>query len=89
MATEIISLNVSAEAAQAFKKASQQEQERLQHVVEGMLLSHGDGNRAEAITPERTVSFDDIKHLWGTVQGPGDLSTNPNYMEGFGESSLR
>jgi hypothetical protein len=25
-----------------------------------------------------------IEHLSGSVHGPGDLSTNPKYMEGFG-----
>lgn len=26
-----------------------------------------------------------IGHLIGSIEGPGDLSTNPKYMEGFGE----
>lgn len=26
-----------------------------------------------------------IEHLIGSIEGPGDLSTNPKYMEGFGE----
>lgn len=26
-----------------------------------------------------------IEDLVGSVEGPGDLSTNPKYMEGFGE----
>ena len=29
--------------------------------------------------------LDGIEHLAGSVSGPGDLSTNPKYMEGFGE----
>jgi hypothetical protein len=28
--------------------------------------------------------LDGIEHLSGSVHGPGDLSTNPKYMEGFG-----
>lgn len=26
-----------------------------------------------------------IEHLIGSIQGPGDLSTNPKYMEGYGK----
>lgn len=28
--------------------------------------------------------LDGIEHLAGSVEGPGDLSTNPKYMEGYG-----
>ena len=30
-------------------------------------------------------AFDLIADLAGTWEGPADLSTNPNYLEGFGE----
>ena len=30
--------------------------------------------------------YDRIKHLCGVASGPGDLSTNPKYMEGYGQS---
>lgn len=30
--------------------------------------------------------YDRIKHLCGVIAGPGDLSTNPKYMEGYGRS---
>ena len=30
--------------------------------------------------------YDRIKHLCGVISGPGDLSTNPKYMEGYGKS---
>jgi hypothetical protein len=45
--------------------------------------------------PERSVRkpakpdaslYDRIKHLCGVIAGPGDLSTNPKYMEGYGRS---
>ena len=39
--------------------------------------------------PEKPVTFEDIKHLAGIGEGPGDLSTNPKYMDDFGQSSLR
>jgi putative SOS response-associated peptidase YedK len=30
--------------------------------------------------------FERARHLIGSVSGPADLSTNPKYMEGYGES---
>ncbi len=36
--------------------------------------------------PEREVSvLEAAGDLIGAVEGPGDLSTNPKYMEGFGQ----
>lgn len=29
--------------------------------------------------------LDGVEHLIGSCEGPSDLSTNPKYMEGFGE----
>jgi hypothetical protein len=34
---------------------------------------------------ERTSVYDRVKHLVGSVDGPADLSTNPKYLQGFGE----
>jgi metal-responsive CopG/Arc/MetJ family transcriptional regulator len=33
----------------------------------------------------KASAYDLIKHLVGTLEGPPDLSTNPEYMRGFGE----
>ncbi len=30
--------------------------------------------------------WDKIGHLAGSINGPGDLSTNPRYMESYGKS---
>jgi hypothetical protein len=30
--------------------------------------------------------YERMKHLIGTIDGPGDLSTNPKYLEGYGRS---
>lgn len=38
---------------------------------------------------EKQVTFEDIKHLAGIGDGPGDLSTNPTYMDDFGQRSMR
>ena len=33
----------------------------------------------------RVSLYDRIRDIAGSLEGPGDLSTNPKYMEGFGE----
>jgi len=30
--------------------------------------------------------YERARHLIGTISGPGDLSTNPRYMDGYGQS---
>ena len=36
-------------------------------------------------TPNGSL-YDRVKHLMGSINGPGDLSTNPRHMEGYGKS---
>ncbi|MDR9415853.1 MAG: hypothetical protein RI564_06185 [Gracilimonas sp.] len=40
------------------------------------------------VEPTPGSLLDKAKHLVGSVEGPGDLSTNPNYMNDFGKDSL-
>lgn len=40
------------------------------------------------IEPTPGSLLDRAKHLVGVAEGPGDLSTNPKYMEDFGKDSL-
>lgn len=35
--------------------------------------------------PDGESAYDRMKHLCGIIEGPGDLSTNPKYLEGLGE----
>ena len=35
--------------------------------------------------PTKLSIYDRVRHLIGKVDGPPDLSTNPKYLEGFGE----
>ena len=30
--------------------------------------------------------YERVRHLIGSIDGPGDLSTNPRHMEGYGRS---
>jgi len=39
----------------------------------------------EPIEAEPGSFLDGIEHLVGSVEGPGDLSTNPKYMEDYGK----
>ena len=54
--------------------------------------SHRRSNRhkkADSTTRAKPAAhslYDRIKHLCGVISGPGDLSTNPKYMEGYGQS---
>lgn len=36
--------------------------------------------------PQSESFLDGIEHLVGSVEGPSDLSTNPEHMEGYGRS---
>ena len=53
-------------------------------------LQEGDGlpAPADAADADQPVRFEDIKHLLGVVDGPGDLSTNPDYLDDLGKNSL-
>ncbi|MEM1040998.1 MAG: hypothetical protein AAGI91_00050 [Bacteroidota bacterium] len=59
------------------------EQRRQFEVAYERMRSGGDGAEAD----ERSA-YDKLKHLIGRAEGPPDLSTNPDYMKGFGEDSL-
>lgn len=48
------------------------------------LVDAGLDERAQ--TPRPGSFLDGIEHIVGSVSGPGDLSTNPDHMRGFGRS---
>ncbi len=41
--------------------------------------------KKEPIKAKPGSFLDGIEHLAGSVEGPGDLSTNPKYMEDYGK----
>jgi hypothetical protein len=66
-------------------KLEQQARERGQGksaVVRAALEQYLSGAQA---TPRPLSALDLAGDLVGCAEGPGDLSTNPKYMEGFGE----
>ncbi len=46
------------------------------------------GRELEAQDSQKGNFLDGIEDLIGSVEGPGDLSTNPKYMEGYGEDTI-
>lgn len=40
------------------------------------------------VKPRSGSILEKMQHISGIAEGPGDLSTNPKYMEEFGKSSL-
>ncbi len=74
----------------AFKRASrlpETVQDAIADEVLARVEAEEEAQKQDSDTP--SVSYDRIKHLLGVFEGPGDLSTNPKYMDGFGESSSR
>lgn len=41
------------------------------------------------IKPKPGSLLEKMQKYIGVIEGPGDLSTNPKYLEGLGEDSLR
>jgi metal-responsive CopG/Arc/MetJ family transcriptional regulator len=64
----------------AAKQRGQSKSEVMQAALEQFL------NSKQRTTSKRPISALELAgDLVGCVEGPGDLSSNPKYMEGFGE----
>ena len=74
----------------AFKRASRLPEAAQDALADEMLarIEAEEAQPQESDTPF-VSAYDVSKHLIGSIEGPGDLSTNPKYMDGFGERSLR
>jgi len=58
--------------------------DRTKHLL-GALKDLPPGLSLETLSLKGKSSYDRIKHLSGIIKGPGDLSTNPKHMEGYGQ----
>lgn len=79
-------MNPEAIAIEKLKALSLQEQQEVLHFVE--FLQSKASARLQAIEPtvEKPGSPLKVANKWiGSVEGPGDLSTNKNHVEGFGQ----
>ncbi len=74
----------------AFKRASRLP-EAAQDAIADEMLARIEAEEAQQQEGDRpsVSAYELSKHLIGSIEGPGDLSTNPKYMDGFGERSLR
>ncbi len=65
-------------------RAAKQRKQSKSNLVRAALEQFLNGR--EASKPERKISALELAgDLVGCVAGPGDLSTNPKYLEGFGK----
>ncbi len=64
------------------KQRMQQRQEQTDEPAAGDDHSH-------PLPGVKRVPYERIKHLAGIGKGPGDLLSNPKYMDDFGKSSMR
>lgn len=78
-----ISLKIPAALAARLERAAKQRHASKSSLVRAALDQFLDG--APMPTPKGPLSVLDLAgDLIGCVEGPGDLSTNPKYMEGYG-----
>lgn len=75
-------MKVTPEQRRKIKRLAEREgtsaKEAVLRLVEEALMSSRSGDPDESF-------LSGIEDLIGSVKGPADLSTNPRYMEGFGE----
>jgi predicted transcriptional regulator len=77
-----ISLKLPPKLSAKLDHAASQRRQSKSEIVRAALEQFLNGPSA----PRRQVSALELAgDLVGRVNGPGDLSTNPKYMEGFGE----
>jgi len=76
-----------------FRRASRLPEEEQQQFAKqvAVLLERleQEATEPEASKPLSPTGYELSKHLAGIIEGPRDLSYNPKYMEGFGESTQR
>ena len=78
--------------ANDFRRAARLSQANQRRIAEALkpLLDEAEASEVEAAqaSVDHSASFFDLVHdLEGVFDGPGDLSTNPQHLEGFGASN--
>ncbi|HKI38730.1 MAG TPA: ribbon-helix-helix protein, CopG family [Gemmataceae bacterium] len=77
-----ISLKLTEELRRKLERAARERGQSKSEVVRAALEQFLNGARG---TQRPLSALELAGDLVGCVEGPGDLSTNPKYMEGFGE----
>jgi hypothetical protein len=79
-------MNPEAIAIEKLKTLSLKEQQEVLNFIEFLQSKASLRLQAADPTPEKPGSLLEAASQWiGSVEGPGDLSTNKKYMEGFGQ----
>lgn len=64
------------------KKKGVSKKEAIMSLVNDEVLDY-------SVIPKKGSLLEKANHLIGKVEGPGDISTNPKYLEDYGKDSLR
>lgn len=80
-----ITLKVPEEVDEQIRYQAEREGTSKSSIVREALAAYL-GNDQKQDRPKSV--YEGMKHLIGTLDGPRDLSTNPKYMEGFGQDSM-
>jgi len=85
-----ITIEVTSEQKRRIERLAERRRLSPEAVVRAALdraLASASDETGEGQADIRPGSFlDGIEHLVGSVEGPSDLSTNPEHMEGYGRS---
>ena len=75
------------QVVQGIKGLPEAEQQQILDFVKFLIAKHQDFNgRSLSDEGEEPKSFaETARDIIGMGEGPGDLSTNPDYMEGYGQ----
>ena len=75
------------QVVQAIERLPEVEQRQILDFVEFLMAKHQKSNELLRVEEsEEPKSFaETARDIIGMGEGPGDLSTNPNYMKGYGE----
>jgi Arc/MetJ-type ribon-helix-helix transcriptional regulator len=77
-------LALSARLDRAAKRRGQTRSEVVREALQSLLGGpNGNGNSSKVRQPQSALDL--AGDLVGCIQGPGDLSTNRSYLDGFGK----
>lgn len=78
-------MNITQTVIEKLETLPLDKQQKVLDFVEDLLLEAK--HEQEPSSNDAEISFFEAAHEFiGCVEGPGDLSTNPKYMEGYGQS---
>lgn len=77
-------IDVPSNIAQAYRRATHEQRRRAQEALASALDASSPSSDTSPIS-----AYDLIKDVVGSIEGPGDMSHNPDYLDDLGASSLR